>query len=153
MEEPGTLRSDGPSQLLMMDQPTAIGRPSGQAEGEERQDRDDCDSDAPRTDQRDYCRDPSRARREEKTLRRLFMRTDCLLIDSFELSDRISSRASREEDRNRAEGGEDHDDERGAQERRATQHSRRKQQPHGEELAEYRSVIEDEMEVDGVREM
>jgi hypothetical protein len=137
----------------MMDQPTTIGRPSGQAEGEERQRRGDGDGAPPRTDQRDHCREPGRPRHEEETLRRLLVRTDRLLIDSFKLSDRIRGSAPGEEDRDRAECGEDHDGERGAQECRAAHHRRRKQQPHREELAEYRSVIEDEVEVDGVGKM
>jgi hypothetical protein len=137
----------------MMDQPTTIGRPSRQAEGEERQRCGDGDSGPPRTDQRDHCRDAGRPRHEEETLRGLLVRTDRFLIDSFELSDRIRGSASREEDRNRAEGGEDHDGEGGAQERRAAHHRRRKQQPHREELAEDGSVIEDEVEMDGVGKM
>lgn len=136
-----------------MDQPTPIGRPSGQAEGEERQGCGDCDSDAPRTDQRDYCREPGRARREEEILRSLFVRTDSLLIDSFELSDRIRGGTSREEDRDRAERGEDYDSECGAQERSVANHRSRKQKPHRKELAEYRSVIDDEVEVDSVGRM
>ena len=147
------MRSDGSSQLLMMDQPTAIGRPSGQAEGEERQQGSDDDGGPTGTDQSNDCRDARRPRHEEETLRSLLVRTDGFLIDAFDLSDRICGSASREEDRNRAECGEDHDDERGAQERSAANHRRRKQQPHREELAEYRSVIEDEVEVDGVGEM
>jgi hypothetical protein len=137
----------------MMDQPTTIGRPSGQAEGEERQRRGDGDGGPPGTNQRNDCREPGRPRHEQETLRRLLMRTDRFLIDSFELSDRIRGSASREEDRNRAEGGEDHDGERGAQECRAAHHRSRKQQPHREELAEDGSVIEDEVEMDGVGKM
>lgn len=136
----------------MMDQPTTIGRPSGQTEGEECQGRCDGDSGAAGTNQRHDCRDAGCACSNQETLRRLLVRTDGLLIDSFELSDRIAGSASREEDRNRAEGGEDHDGEGGAQERRAAHRRSRKQQSHREELAEYRSVIEDEMDVDGVGE-
>jgi hypothetical protein len=152
LEVPGILRSDGPSQLLVMDQPATVSRPSGQGEGEERQRRGDGDGGPPRTDQRDYCRDPGSARRNQETLRRLLVRTDGFLIDSFDFSHRVCTSASGEEDRDRAECGEDHDGERGAQERRTSQHRSRKQQPHREELAEYRSMINDEVKVDGVRE-
>jgi len=136
-----------------MDQPTPIGRPSSQAEGEERQRCGDGDRGAPGTHQSNDCRDAGRPRHEEETFRRLLVRADRLLIDSFELSDRICGSASREEDRNRAEGGEDHDGECGAKKRRATQHRRREQQPYRKELAEYRRVIEDEVEVDSVGRM
>jgi hypothetical protein len=149
----GTFRSDALSQFLMMDQRSSVRRPSGHAEGEESKDRDDDDGGAPRADQRNDCRGARRAHDDQKTLRRLLVRTDCFLIDSFDLSDRISSRASCEEDGDRDECGEDHDGECGAQERRVTQDRGRKQQRSGEELAKNGSVIEDEVNVDGVGEM
>jgi len=146
----GTLHSGVPSQLLVMDQRSAIRRPSGHAEGEERQRRGDGDRGSPRTDQRHQCRDAGRLRRYQETLCCRLVRTDGILIDSFDLSDRITGRASGEEDRDRADSSDDHHGERGAQERRAAHHSGRQQKRRREELAEYRSVIEYEVEVDGV---
>jgi hypothetical protein len=81
------------------------------------------------------------------------VRTDCLLIDSLDFPDRIRGGASRVENGDRADCGEDHDGVRGAKERRAAQDRGGKQQRRGEELAEERSVIEHEREVDGVGKM
>jgi len=103
LEEPGTSRSDGPSQLLMMYQPATVSRPSGQPKERSVRAAAMATVVRPGRIRRDECREPGRPRHEEETLRRLLVRTDGLLIDSFDLSDRIRGSASREEDRDRAE--------------------------------------------------
>ena len=149
----GVFIRGGRSQFQVMDQSSEIRSPTCAAEREEREDCGDGDGRASWTKQCQQCGTAGKTRCDEETFGRFFMRTDCLLIDSLNFSDRIRGGASRVENRDRAECSEDYDRERGAQERRVAKQCSGKHQRRCEELAEEWRVVEHEVKVDGVRKM